>query len=109
MKSFTRGVLLGIGVGLLVAPMKGEEMRHVLAERMTEWRNALPADSPVTQYAGRVCASLTSVKENWRGYVRRVVEQAKDTGAALGKKAMRSVGRPDEQSSRTREVSRAGR
>lgn len=109
MKSFTRGVLLGIGVGLLIAPMKGQEMRHLLAERITEWRNALPADSPVTQYAGRVCASVASVKENWRVYARRVLEQAKDTGAALGKKAMQSVGRPGEQSSRTREVSRAGR
>jgi len=33
MNSFVKGMLLGVGIGLIVAPMKGEEMRRLLRER----------------------------------------------------------------------------
>jgi gas vesicle protein len=87
MKSFTKGILVGIGVGLLIAPMKGREMRHVLVERMTEWRDSLPEDSPLNRCARRVSAQVTSAKENWRVYARQAVSKAKDTGATLSDKA----------------------
>src|SRR5579883_2652939 len=87
MKSFTKGMLVGIGVGLLVAPMKGREMRHVLSERITEWRNSLPEDSPINRYANRISEQVASAKENWRIYARQAVSKAKDTGATLGTKA----------------------
>src|SRR2546421_7906323 len=41
MKSFLRGVLLGVGIGLLIAPLRGEEMRRLLRDRFTDIRGAL--------------------------------------------------------------------
>ena len=87
MKSFTRGILVGIGVGLLVAPMKGQEMRRVLTERITEWRNSLPEDSPINRYANRVSEQVTAAKENWRVYARQAASKAKDTSTTLSNKA----------------------
>ncbi len=87
MKSFTKGILVGIGVGLLVAPMRGQEMRRVLAERITEWRNSLPEDSPINRYANQVSQQVAATKENWRVYARQAVSKAKDTGATLGNRA----------------------
>lgn len=87
MKSFTKGMLVGVGVGFLIAPMKGREMRHVLAERFTEWRNSLPPDSPINQYANRVSERVASTRANWRIYARQAVSMAKDTGTTLGNRA----------------------
>ena len=42
MKGFVRGVLVGVGVGLLVAPMTGEEMRRQLGDRIATLRGYLP-------------------------------------------------------------------
>ena len=42
MGRFLNGVLVGIGIGLLVAPMKGEEMRRLASERYEELRSRLP-------------------------------------------------------------------
>ncbi len=40
MGSFTNGVLVGMDISLLFAPMKGEEMRRMLAERTREMRRS---------------------------------------------------------------------
>lgn len=88
MNNFTKGILLGVGVGLLVAPLSGQETRRLLAERVQEWRNSLPEDSPINQYASQVSDRVTSTKDNWRGYAQQVVSKAKDTGSSLGNKAM---------------------
>ena len=36
MNSFVKGLLVGVGIGLIVAPMRGEEMRRLLRERFEE-------------------------------------------------------------------------
>ena len=38
MKQFITGLLLGLGIGVLIAPMRGEETRRQLAERFAEMR-----------------------------------------------------------------------
>ena len=90
MNNFTKGILLGVGVGLLVAPLSGQETRRLLAERVQEWKNSLPEDSPINQYASQVSDRVVSTKENWRGYAQQAVSKAKDTGSSLGNKAMQS-------------------
>ena len=42
MSRFLNGVLVGVGIGLLIAPMKGEEMRRLVRERYGALRSALP-------------------------------------------------------------------
>lgn len=87
MKNFTKGLLIGVGIGMLVAPMKGEEMRRVLAERVTEWRNSLPEDSWMNQRINQVTERAADARENWRIYAQQAASKAKDTGATLGNKA----------------------
>ena len=49
MNSFIKGMLFGVGVGLLVAPMRGEEMRRLLRERFEELRANLPENEQLNQ------------------------------------------------------------
>lgn len=38
MKGLVTGIFLGVGIGFLLAPMRGEEMRHLVRERWQELR-----------------------------------------------------------------------
>lgn len=89
MRAFTRGVIVGIGVGLLIAPMKGEEMRRLLNERFTELRNSLPPDA--NQYVRQVSERVSLTGENLRDYAQQAAARVKDAGNALGDLAQRSV------------------
>jgi gas vesicle protein len=89
MKAFTRGVLVGVGVGLLFAPMKGEELRRLLNERFTELRNSLPADA--NQYVQQVTERVSQTGDNLRDYAQQALSRVKDTGNTLGDLAQRSV------------------
>ena len=82
MKNFTKGILVGVGVGLLVAPLSGQETRRLLAERVREWRDSLPEDSQINRYATQLTERVNSAKENWRDYAQQAVSKAKDTGSA---------------------------
>ena len=87
MNNFTKGILVGVGVGLLVAPLKGEETRRLLVERVREWRNSLPEDSRINQYITQASERVASTKENWRGYAQQAASKAKDTGTTFSNKA----------------------
>ena len=49
MGSFRNGVLVGLGISLLLAPMKGEEMRRLVAERFRYLRGIPPENEPLKQ------------------------------------------------------------
>lgn len=91
MKNFTKGVLVGVGIGLLFAPMKGEEMRRLLGERFTEFRNSLPEDSRMNYYAQQISERLEQTKGNLRNYAQQAASKVKDTGSTLGNLAQRSA------------------
>jgi gas vesicle protein len=42
MGRFIRTLLIGIGIGLLIAPKRGEETRQLLKERFQDFRSRLP-------------------------------------------------------------------
>jgi gas vesicle protein len=90
MNNFTKGVLVGVGIGLLVAPLSGEETRRLLAERVQEWRDSLPEDSRLNRYAEQVSDRVNSTRENWRGYAQQAISRARDTSSALSNRAMQS-------------------
>lgn len=50
MGNFLNGLLVGVGVGMLVAPKKGEEMRHMIGER-----------------AGNLWDKVSNTSSSWRG------------------------------------------
>src|SRR5260370_19917589 len=90
MRNFTKGLLVGIGVGLLFAPLTGEELRHVLRERFNEFRNSLPEDSRLNYYAQQVSGRVEQTKGNLREYAQQTVSKARDTGSTLSDKALHS-------------------
>ena len=65
MKQFITGLLLGLGIGLLVAPMRGEETRRQLADRFAEMRGYLPENEQfndyVSQVSGRCLSRLVAI------------------------------------------------
>ncbi|HEX7733239.1 MAG TPA: YtxH domain-containing protein [Ktedonobacteraceae bacterium] len=90
MNNFTKGLLVGVGVGLLIAPLSGQETRRLLAERAREWRESLPEDSRMNRYATQISDRVTSTKENWREYARQAASKARDKGSTLSNKALQS-------------------
>jgi gas vesicle protein len=91
MKSFVRGVLVGVGVGLLVAPMKGEEMRRLLAERFAELRGYLPENEQLNQYVQQISDRVSQTSGNLKDYAQQAVSKVKDTGSSLGELAQRAA------------------
>lgn len=82
MNTFAKGVLVGLGVGLLVAPMTGEEMRKLMNARFTALRASLPEDANV--YVQQIGARVSQTGGNLRDYAQQAVSKMKDTGSTLG-------------------------
>ena len=96
MKGFVRGVLVGVGVGLLVAPMTGEEMRKQLGERIATLRSYLPEDAQaqLNQYTQQVSDRMAQTGSNLKGYAQQAASKVKETGGTLsdlGQKATSDV------------------
>ena len=91
MKGFTRGVLVGIGVGLLVAPMRGDEMRRLLSERFSELRAYLPENAQLNEYVQQVSTRVSQTGSNLRDYAQQAVSKVKDTGSSLGELAQKAT------------------
>ena len=84
MNSFVKGVLVGVGIGLVVAPMKGEEMRRLLSERFQEFRGYLPENEPMNQYMQQVSDRVSQTSNDLKGYAQQAASKVKDTGNTLG-------------------------
>lgn len=84
MKGFITGLLLGLGIGLLVAPMKGEETRQQLADRFAEMRGYLPENEQFNDYVQEVSGRVSQTSSNLKDYAQQAVSKVKDTGSSLG-------------------------
>ena len=91
MKRFIRGVLVGVGIGLLIAPMRGEEMRRMLAERFSELRGYLPENEQLNQYAQQVSDRVSQTGSNLKDYAQQAVSKVKETGNTLGDLAQKAT------------------
>jgi gas vesicle protein len=89
MGSFFNGVLVGIGIGLLVAPMPGEELRRLLLERYERVRGTLPEqiNLPVQQVSDNVSQTASNLKES----AKQAATKVRDTGSTLGNLAQQSA------------------
>jgi gas vesicle protein len=90
MKRFFTGLLLGLGIGLLVAPMRGEETRRQLAERFAEMRGYLPENEQFNDYVQQVSSRVSQTSSNLKDYAQQAVSKVKDTSntlSDLGQKA----------------------
>ncbi len=50
MGKFTDGLILGVGVALLIVPMRGENMRRLVSERLTTLFASLSESGQRSQY-----------------------------------------------------------
>jgi len=73
-------MLLGIGIGLLVAPMRGEEMRRKLSERLAEFRGYLPEGEQLDQYKQQISERVSHTTDSLKGYAQQAASTVK-TGA----------------------------
>jgi len=83
MNNFFKGVLFGVGIGLLVAPMKGEEMRRLLRQRYEELRANLPENEQLSQYAQQVSNRVSQTSSTLKDYAQQAATKVQSTATDL--------------------------
>lgn len=91
MGRFLNGVLIGLGIGLLVAPMRGEEMRRLVRERIEELRGSLPENEQLKQAAQQATSRVSQTGSKLKDYTQQAASQVKETGSTLGDLAQQSA------------------
>ena len=99
MKSFLRGILFGVGIGLLVAPMRGEEMRRLVGERLQELRGYLPENEQLNQYVQQVSDRVSQASGNLSDLAQQATSKVKETGSQLGDLAQQASSKVKETGS----------
>ncbi len=83
MNNFLKGVLFGVGIGLLVAPMRGEEMRRQLKERVGDLQGYLPENEQLNLYTQRVTDRVSQTADSLKGYAQQAASTVKSTASNL--------------------------
>ena len=91
MNSFVKGILVGVGIGLVVAPMRGDEMRRLLSERFEEMRGYLPENEQMNQYVQQVTDRVSQTSSDLKDYAQQAVSKVKETGGNLGDLAQQAT------------------
>src|SRR5260370_9318766 len=91
MRPFVRGIFVGVGMGMLVAAVKGEEMRGLLAERAAELGGYLPENEQLNQYVKQMTDRVSQTTGNLKDYAQQAASKMKETGSALGDIAQRTT------------------
>ena len=91
MGRFFRGMLIGVGIGLLVAPMRGEDMRHLLSERYADLLRALPNNEQLRQMGQQVSSGISQTASQLKDYSQQAASKVKDTGSSLGELAKQAT------------------
>ena len=83
MGNFLNGILIGAGIGLLAAPMRGEEMRKLLTQRFSEIRSSLPENPQLDQYTQQVTNSVSQGASDLKDYAQQAVSTVKSSANNL--------------------------
>lgn len=83
MNNFFKGVLLGVGVGLLIAPMKGEEMRKQLNERFNTFRGYLPENEQLATYKDQISTRVNQTAGTLKDYAQQAATTVKSSASNL--------------------------
>jgi gas vesicle protein len=83
MNNFFKGLLVGAGIGLLVAPMRGQELRNQLAQRFAELRNSLPDNPQLNQYTQQVSNTVSQGASNLKDYAQQAASTMKSSANNL--------------------------
>jgi gas vesicle protein len=91
MGRFFRGFLIGVGVGLLVAPMRGEDMRRLISERYVELRNTLPDNEQLRQAGQQFTSGISQTASQLKDYSQQAASKVKVTSSSLGDMAKQAT------------------
>lgn len=83
MNNFLKGMLFGVGIGLLVAPMRGEEMRRLVKQRIGELQGYLPENEQINAYTQRVTDRVSQTAGSLKGYAQQAASTVKSTASNL--------------------------
>jgi gas vesicle protein len=78
MGRFIRGLLIGSILGLVLAPMRGRELRQLLSERVQGLLGYLPDSSSVKQSAQQIVDQASQVASNVKSNVQQAMPQFKN-------------------------------
>jgi gas vesicle protein len=92
MANFIRNILIGVGIGLLVAPMRGEELRRLIGERFQQAQNSLPENSQLKQYTQQVTDRVSQGAQNLQTYAQQAASEVKNSASNLGNIASNATG-----------------
>ncbi len=91
MNSFLKGLLFGIGLGLLLAPMRGEEMRKLLSERVGELRGYIPESDQLDTYRQQVTDRVSQTAGTLKDYAQQAASTVKSSADNLSNIAQNAV------------------
>jgi gas vesicle protein len=91
MGRFLNGVLVGVGIGLLVAPMNGKEMRRQVRESFQDLQSNLPDNEQLKQAGKQMAAGVSQTASQLKDYVLQATSQVKTTGNNLGDLAQQAT------------------
>ena len=91
MGRFFRGLLVGAGIGLLIAPLKGEDMRRLVRERFEDMRSSLPENEQMKQAGQQFAAGVSQKASQLKDYSQQAASKMKDTGSNLGNLAQQAA------------------
>jgi gas vesicle protein len=91
MNNFVKGLLFGVGIGLLVAPMRGEEMRKLVGERVNEMRGYLPENEQLQAYRQQIGDRVSQTAGTLKDYAQQAASTMKTTASNLGEIAQNAA------------------
>ena len=91
MSRFLNGVLVGVGIGLLIAPMKGDEMRRLARERYEELRSNLPEQEQLKQTRQQMAAGLSQMTSTVKDAAQQAADKARQTGQGVASSAKKTA------------------
>lgn len=82
MNNFMKGLLIGTGIGILCAPMKGEEMRERIGNRMNALGNRfqrMKENEQFNEYSQKLSSQLNDTTNSLKGYAKQATESMKQS------------------------------
>ena len=91
MNNFTKGLLIGVGIGLLIAPMRGEEMRRQIGERAGQLRGYLPENEQLELYRQQISGRMRDTASTLKDYAQQAASTVKTSASNLGEIAQNAA------------------
>ena len=91
MGRFLNGVLVGIGVGFLLAPVEGREMRRLVQQRYEQLRANLPPKEQVMETGKQVATNLSQTASTVKDVAQQAATKVQEKGGALSDLAQQTA------------------